>query len=62
VYDITDEVSGPWYTGAVMVMFKEGAFELSSPIRHSTELAKVIDERVRDKSVVFIYLGGGQDH
>jgi hypothetical protein len=62
VYDIPDEVSGSWYTGVVMVMFKEGAFEVSSPIRHSIELAKVIDERIRDKSVVSIYLGGGQDH
>ena len=32
--DIPDEVSGSWYcnTGDVMVMFKEGAFEPSSPL------------------------------
>ena len=59
VCDIPDEISGSWYTGAVMVMFKEGAFEPSSPIRHSTELAKIIDERARDKPVVF---DGGPDH
>ena len=39
--DIPDEVSGSWYTGDVMVIFKEGAFESSSPLRHSTELAKI---------------------
>ena len=62
VCDIPDEISGSWYTGAVMVIFKEGAFEPSSPIRHSTELAKIIDERARDKPVVFIYSDGGPDH
>jgi hypothetical protein len=61
VCDILDEVSGSWYTGALIVMFKEGAFELSSPIRHSTELANVIDERAQDKPVEFIYSGGGPD-
>ena len=32
--DIPEEVSGSWYTGDVVVMFKEGALEPSSPLRH----------------------------
>ena len=57
--DIPDEVSGSWYTGDVMVLFKEGSFEPSSPLCHSTELAKYVDDRAQDKPVLFIYLDGG---
>ena len=60
--DIPDEVSGSWYTQDVITTFKEGAFEPSSPLRHSTELAKIVDNRAQDKPVLFIYLDGGPDH
>ena len=40
VCDIPDEVSGSWYTGDVMVMFKEGAFEPSSPITSFNKTCK----------------------
>ena len=62
VCDIPDEVSGSWYTGDVMVMFREGAFEPSSPVRHSSELGNIVDDRMRDKPVLFIYSDGGPDH
>lgn len=45
-----------------MVMFKEGAFEPSSPIRHSTKLFNILQERALDRPVVFIYSDGGPDH
>ena len=36
--EIPEEISGSWHGGQVLVMLKEGAFEPSSPARHSTEL------------------------
>ena len=33
--EIPTEISGSWYDGDVDVMFKKGAFEPPSPLRHS---------------------------
>ena len=60
--DIPAEISGSWYDGEVKVMFKEGAFEPSSPLRHSAELANSISTQVENKPVLFIYSDGGPDH
>ena len=62
VCDMPEEVSGSWYTGDVYVMLKEGAFELSSPLRHSTELSNVLGDRVQHKPILFVYSDGGPDH
>ena len=43
-------------------MFKEGAFKPSSPLRHSTEIAKAITTVVQTKPVLFIYSDGGPNH
>ena len=43
-------------------MFKEGAFEPSSPLRHSAELASAIATQAETKPVLFIYSDGGPDH
>ena len=43
-------------------MLKEGAFEPSSPLRHSAELANAITTVVEAKPVLFIYSDGGPDH
>ena len=43
-------------------MFKEGAFEPSSPLRHSAELANILTAQVETKPVLFIYCYGGPDH
>ena len=50
--DIPDEVSGrgSWYTGDAMVMFKEGTFESSSPLCHST----IVDDRAQDKPSIWM--------
>jgi len=43
------------------VMLKEGAFEPSSPLRHSTELVNIISDKVETKPVLYIYSDGGPD-
>ena len=60
--EIPTELSGSWYDGQVLVLFKEGAFEPSSPVRHATELAKVLEEKAIDRPVLFLYSDGGPDH
>ena len=60
--EIPNEISGSWYVGEVKVMFKEGAFEPSSPLRHSAELANAITTVVETKPVLFMYSDGGPDH
>ena len=60
--EIPEEFSGSWYSGQVFVMLKEGAFEPSSPARHSTELATIIEQRAANRHVLFIYSDGGPDH
>ena len=57
--DIPAEISGSWYDGEVKVMFKEGAFEPSSRLRHSAELANAVSTQVENKPVLFIYSDGG---
>ena len=60
--EIPEEFSGSWYDGQVMVMLKEGAFEPSSPARHSTEMATIIKQKVPNHPILFIYSDGGPDH
>ena len=60
--EIPEEFSGLWYSGQVMVMLKEGAFEPSSPARHSAEMATIIEQKVPNHPVLFIYSAGGPDH
>ncbi len=43
-------------------MLKEGAFEPSSPARHSTEMATIIEKEVPDNPALFSYSDGGPDH
>lgn len=62
ICDIPEEVSGSWYTGEVKVLLKEGAFEPSSALRHSTELSSILQERAQQKPIPFVYSDGGSDH
>ncbi len=45
-----------------MIMFKEGAFEPSSPVRHSAELCTILQARSPEKPILFLYSDGGPDH
>lgn len=60
--DIPSEISGSWYDGHVYIMFKDAAFEPSSPVRHSAELYNIIKEKAIERSVLFLYSDGGPDH
>lgn len=40
--DIPEETSESWYHGEVKIMFKDSAFEPSSPVRHCTELYNIL--------------------
>jgi len=59
---IPAEISGLRYDGQIKVMFKEGVFEPSSPLRHSAELTNTIATQVIMKTILFIYSDGGPDH
>ena len=43
-------------------MYKDSAFEPSSPIRHATELATLLQDKALTHPVLFIYSDGGPDH
>ena len=60
--DIPEKITGSWYDSQVMVMLKEGAFEPSSPARHSAEMTTIIEREVPNLPVLFIYSDGGPDH
>ena len=49
-------------TSHTTLRYKEGAFELSSPLRHSTELSNVLGDRVQHKPILFVYSDGGPDY
>ena len=57
--DIPEEISGSWYSGKVHVLYKEGAFEPSSP---ATELLHILREKAATCPVLYIYSDGGPDH
>ncbi len=42
------------------VLYKDSAFEPSSPSRHAAELAGLVQERAVDCPVLFVYTDGGQ--
>ena len=61
--DIPTELSGSWYHGLVTVFLKEGAFEPSSPLRHTTELLHMLSSNGQlDKPILCVYTDGGPDH
>ena len=60
--DIPSDITGSWYDGEVHVLFKDAAFEPSSPSRHAAELAGVIQERAIDCPILLMYTDGGPDH
>jgi hypothetical protein len=64
IVDIPESIEESWYTGNVYVGLKEAAFELSSPIRHATELFNCLVNQVQleNKHILFIYSNGGPDH
>ncbi len=62
VNEIPSEISGSWFTGKVHVLYKEGAFEPSPPVRHSTELCNMLQEKATSSPILFLYSDGDPDH
>ena len=60
--DIPDTIEGSFYTGQVFIGLKDSVFEPSSPIRHATELYKILLRRMNGRSILFVYSDGGPDH
>ena len=57
--NIPESISGSWYDGNVHVIYKDGAFEPSSPIRHAAELVSILRSKSIAHPVVFLYSDGG---
>lgn len=60
--DIPEEICGSWYHGSVKLLFKDSAFEPSSPVRHCAELHNILMTHSPEKPVLFLYTDGGPDH
>ena len=61
--DIPERIDDSWYQGQVLVGFKDAAFESSSPLRHATELSRILRSKEEyRKPVLFVYSDGGPDH
>ena len=60
--DISDSIAGSWYDGNVHVLYKDGIFEPSSPIRHASEFASLLESKSVTHPVLFLYSDGGPDH
>lgn len=53
--NIPDKFEGSWYEGKVCVGFKDAVFKPSSPIRHSTEMCRLLLPQIGSKSILLIY-------
>lgn len=60
--DIPTSIEDSFYRGQVFVGIKDATLEASSPLRHSTELSKLLREQQVDNPIVLIYTDGGPDH
>ena len=62
VCDIPSSIEDSFYRGQVFVGIKDAMLEASSPLRHSTELSKLLREQQLNNPIVLIYTDGGPDH
>lgn len=62
VCDIPESIDMSFYRGQVLVGVKDSALEPSSPLRHCTELSKVLQERQIVSPIMVFYTDGGPDH
>lgn len=62
VCDIPEKIDKYFYRGQVLVGLKDSALEPSSPLRHCTELSKILQERQIVSPIMVFYTDGGPDH
>ena len=60
--DIPDSIEGSFYRGQVFVGIKDAVLEASSPLRHSTELYRVMLEHGNSPPILLLFTDGGPDH
>ena len=60
--DIPETIDGSFYRGNVHVGIKDAVLEASSPIRHCTELYKVMSLQGNTHPILLLYTDGGPDH
>ena len=60
--NIPGSIDGSWYDGNVHVLYKDAAFEPSSPIRHVAELESLVRIKSETHPILFLYSDGGPDH
>ncbi len=60
--DIPKSIDESFYRGQVLVGLKDAATEPSTPMRHVTELSKLLKERNSLNPIVVLYTDGGPDH
>ena len=60
--DVSESIEQSFHRGKVFVIFKENAFQPSSPHRHMAELKKILDDLAPVKPVLLLYTDGGPDH
>lgn len=57
-----ETIDGSFYQGQVCIGIKDAILEPSSPLRHSTELSKILKQRNSNPAILLLYRDGGPDH
>ena len=60
--DIPQSLDESFYRGQVFVGLKDAVLEPSSPLRHCTELAKILSQESISSPILLLYTDGGPDH
>ena len=60
--DIPQTLDESFYRGQVFVGLKDAVLEPSSPLRHCTELGKILSQENISSPILLLYTDGGPDH
>ena len=60
--DIPEKPDDSFYRGQVFVGLKNAVLEASSPLRHATELGKILSQEGFSSPLLLLYTDGGPDH
>ena len=62
IIDVPESIEESFHRGRVFVVFKENAFQPSSPGRHMAELKEILQRLGPLKPILLLYTDGGPDH
>ncbi len=62
ICSIPSDTTSSFYTGQVHVGIKDAIFESSSPLRHATELNRILTSIDDTHPILMLYTDGGPDH